>query len=401
MDNFQLGDFSLNFEFDFQNDFTADENRVIADIMTNTVDSTNLFGMDTQFDESHTNSSSFFDYLYNDSGTIDDVVSLDELPKSQLVPFNIQHSSNVIQSIHDVHDYACESQEMTGTVANQSVDFDWTSVLDQSPAQSNVADEKQTLKCVPVEPAQSDLVEMVSVTHDNGCVYQELKTIDLPQMYANLDDKFGLLDLKQVDQRIDYSSLPIQHRMDHSDFNIVNSNAPSTKRKMFLVPMELSQPGAESLFKVATKLQTSPFILNSMLNQCNDKESNSQVVLPTRPKQIKQKSERYLTVNEQLQQIHTKEIVLPSIQRNFQRQKRKVPPKLDREKTAVTYAVEVVVTDISQTDNSDGISIETSAKKPTKPKKSPTNAKSSKRAANQVVDQPKSIRRSSKKIKTP
>lgn len=388
MDNFQLSDLNLNFEFDFQNEFTASENRVIDAILSSSLEETNLFETDTQFEESQTNSSSLFDYLCNDV-TADDISALDQISNTQFVPFN--NDSN--QTDYTVQNYSSGSQDMNAVGLNQQMTFDWTTFLDQSQVANNAVDEKPTPQSVPVESVQSDSNQTIDVVRDNGFVYQELKTLDVPQMYANLDQTFGLTDLKQIDQHLDYSSLANQRQTD-CDFKSMKT----MKRKLFLMPMELNQQGTESVNNIATKLEERPLALNSMLNRCGNDDSTLKVVLPGRPRQIKQKSKRYLTINEQLQQIKTKEIVLPSIKPKIQR-RRKQPPKMDTEKVPIEYAVQVILTDIFKS-NVDVSNSGINAKRPTGSRKS-TNSKSSKRVTGEATSKPKPSRRSSKKSKTP
>lgn len=393
MDNFQLSDLNLNFEFDFQNEFTPTENRVIDEILSSSLESANLFDTDSQFEGSHTDSSSFFDYLCHDAGPTVDMGALDELSKSQLVPFN--NGSNQME--YSAHNYSCGLQGMGTVDLNQEINFDWTTFLDQPQDESSVVDKKSTEIIPSVDSIQSDSNQADDVICDNGFVYQELKTLDVPQMYANLDQTFRLTDLKQIDQRLDYSSLANQRQMDCE-----LKSMKTMKRKLFLMPMQLNQQGTESLRNVATKLESRPLALNSMLNRCDNDDSTLKIVLPSRPRQIKQKSERYLTINEQLQEIYTKEIVLPPIQPNVHKiqRKRKEPLKFDMQKIPIEYAVEVVLTDINQSDidgmNNNG----TIAKKPPGSRKS-TNTKPSKRATDEAAGQSKPSRRSTKKIKTP
>lgn len=394
MENFHLGDFNLNFEFDFQHDFTDGENRVIDDLLANPVDTTGLFEAEPPFDGNQTNSSSFFDYLYNGSATTIDINSLENLSKNQMVQFNGDQVSREVDS------YPIQPD---GMVAEQNLNFDWTTFLDESSNQGNVIVE--TPSSVPEESMQYDtVVDSDNVIRDNGFVYQELKTLDVPQMYTNLDESFGLMDLKTIDENMDYSVLANDTQSDQNDQNVVNSNAPSMKQKLFFLPMQLNQKGTESLLQVATKVKNNPLLLNSMINKCTDRETNIKILLPSPPKQIKTKSERYLTVNEQLEQIQTKEIILPSVERKQRQKKRKQAPKLDQEKVSVAYAVEVVLTNIMEPSTSADSNVNSPAnkKKATRAKKVTAKVAASKRRANddEFLPEPKSTRRSCKRIKT-
>lgn len=392
MENFQLSDFSLNFEFDFQHDFTDNENRVIDDILSNPVESVGLFETDTSFGDRRTSSSSFFDYLCNDSTPTIDVASLENLSKSQLVPYN----GNQVN--HEEINYPAQPD---GT-AEQNVNFDWTTFLDESSNQANVIEDVSS--SVPEQSMPNEFSDAGNVICDNGFVYQELKTLDVPQMYTNLDETFGLMDLKAVDESMDYSALVNDLKSDQNDQNTVNSNATSMKQKLFFLPMQLDQMGTEALLHVATKLKNHPFTLNSMLNKCIERNIQTKILIPKRPKQIKQKSDQYLTVNEQLEKIHTKEIVLPTIQPKPEQRKRKEVPKVDKEKVPVAYAFEVVLTNIMETraSSSSKGSSEANTKKGTKAKKVTTKATAPKRRTNNddLLTESMSTRRSNKKIKT-
>ena len=78
MENFNLSDFAMDFEFDFQSDFTANENKVIDEILTNRIDSDGIF------DEMRENNSSFFEFLCDDTGAINNDFGMEEhLPQQQ------------------------------------------------------------------------------------------------------------------------------------------------------------------------------------------------------------------------------------------------------------------------------------------------------------------------------
>lgn len=395
MENFQLGEFSLNFEFDFQNDFTVGENHVIENILTDPVEAVGLFETGTPFDEGQANSPSIFDYLCNGSDSTIDLTSLENLPKSELLPFNRGQVSQ------EIDNYAIQSD----SIAEQNVNFDWTTFLDESADQVNVNTIEGITSSVTGEAAiHNDVGDSNNVIRDNGFVYQELKTLDVPQMYANLKETFNLMDLKGVDERMDYSSLVNDVQSDQNDQNVINSTSTSMKQKLFFVPMQLNQTGTESLRRVSTELKNRPLALNTMLAKCANTGNNTKILLPSRPKQVKQKSERYLTVNEQLELIHTKEIVLPSIERKQQKRKRKEAPKIDKEKVPVAQAFEVVLTNIMEPRASGNSKIngQTNTKKTTKAKKVTPKITASKRRADndEFLIELKSTLRSSKKIKS-
>lgn len=393
MENFQLSDLNLNFQFDFDHDFNDCENSVIDNFLANPDESNGLF--DTAYVDDRTNSASFFDYLCDDSATDIDVTSLENLPKTQLVSF----SSDSNQLNHDVDSYPIQQD---GTVAEQNVNFDWTSFLDESSDQTNAT-------VAAPSSATNDLTfngigNTANVICDNGFVYQELKTLDVPQMYSNLDERFGLMDLRTLNNTMDYSAL----QSDQNDQNTANSNAPPIKHKLFFLPMDLNQNGTESLLQVATKMNNHSEMLNSMLNKCAAREIDDKILLRSAPKKIKAKAEQYLTVNEQLKLVQTKEIILPKIERKPQPRKRKTTPKVVKDKVPVEYAYELVLTDILKThaivnSKTDEDEKAVNAKKATKAKKVTPKVTKSKRRTNnndETLIESRPTRRSTKKTKS-
>lgn len=389
MENYHLNEFNLDFEFDFQHDFTSGENRVIDDILSNSIPSGEIFEAGQSLMEVTREDSSFFEYLCNDSGSASDLGTLEQLPANQLFP--VESETN--QASYEVANFATESNGTDNTADDQNVSFDWTTFLDKSPSQKSV--EEQSSENEPSEPVP---IDRGNVIRDNGFIYQELKTLDIPQMYANLGETFGLADLKKIDERMNYSSLPAERRSNQNDRTAMNNmtNVPLTKKKVFLMPLQMDRKSTESLLNVANNLKCHPDILNSMLSQCSGREFTKEIRLPNRPKQIKQKSQRHLTINEQLERINMKEVVLPMIDQPAIRRERKQILPISMERVPVNYAVEVVLTDI----NENNILQSNETTKMPKTKKTSPNTKSSKRENIELTEKPKKSRRLSKKMKT-
>lgn len=389
MENYHLNEFNLDFEFDFQHDFTSGENRVIDDILSNSIPSGEIFEAGQSLMEVTREDSSFFEYLCNDSGSASDLGTLEQLPANQLFP--VESETN--QASYEVANFATESNGTDNTADDQNVSFDWTTFLDKSPSQKSV--EEQSSENEPSEPVP---IDRGNVIRDNGFIYQELKTLDIPQMYANLGETFGLADLKKIDERMNYSSLPAERRSNQNDRTAMNNmtNVPLTKKKVFLMPLQMDRKSTESLLNVANNLKSHPDILNSMLSQCSGREFTKEIRLPNRPKQIKQKSQRHLTINEQLERINMKEVVLPMIDQPAIRRERKQILPISMERVPVNYAVEVVLTDI----NENNILQSNETTKMPKTKKTSPNTKSSKRENIELTEKPKKSRRLSKKLKT-
>lgn len=309
MDNFPLKDFNLNFDFDFQHDFTDGENQVIDDILTNPVELETLFETDAPL---------------NDDPTLifDSAVVLQNFPKNQLAT-NIGYMERSDQD--DFDNFNAGQDPM---VAEPNINFDWTTFL-ESPSikiQNNISD-----RPILIDAVQNDWIQINNMICDNDFIYQELNTLDVPQMYANLDHKYSLGELKKIDEGVEYSSLS-NGQNDH-----INSTSLMKKPHLFLLPFHLNKAGIESVQHVASNLKNRSFRLNVMLDKCDDN-----ILLRKRPKQIKQKSNRYLTFKEQMERIKAKEIKLITIDREVPRQKRKQALRFNKEKESVEYAFQSV-----------------------------------------------------------
>lgn len=403
MDSFQLPDFS--FEFDFQSDFTEGENCVIDELLANPIESTDLFDTSTAYQTNPASSSSFFDYLCNNSNTIANEISLGNLSTSQLVPYD----SGFSQVQYEIDSFANNSSGMVSGAADtatENMNFDWTKFLDESSADGNSIEAPLQSQPEQIEGHVDDSSGMIC---DNGCVYQELKTLDIPQMYSDLDQTFDLTGLKERSQCIDYSVLAKENEPNRIVQN--NENHSSlTNSKVFLLPFQMNAASTQSLYQMATKLKDNPMMLDSMIRQCANKNQNPKILIPSRPKQVKPKTKRYLTVDEQLKEINTKKIVLPSIGRKLQRQSRKQKPQIDKEKVEVKYSVQIVLEDVMEDGTFGYINNDTSIndnnnqpapKKSPKSKKLSPNSKPAKHQAMQTRSESKSNRRTSKKLKTP
>lgn len=383
MDNYQLPDLNLDFEFDFQYDFTAGENHIIDDILANSVETDGLFETGQPLIEnSRIESSSFFEYLCNDSGTSGELGVLDQLPQTQLLPFEC----NETPASHELLNSAnITSQIEITTPTIQDVSFDWTMLIDKSPSQLNVAEEKMIIE-------QSDSVDSANVVtqmiHENGCIYQELKTLDVAKMHTELRKKFGFDELKKLDDRINYATLSTGWHTSQSDNDttIAINKVPLTKKKVFILPFENGRNRPE-LQRLTKKFENNPAILNSICNQCENKTNAKKYRLAIRPKQIRQKSERYLTPYEQFTRIDTMKIELPMNNSYGLRRKRKQIINTDKEKVPVKCAVSQTLTGI----NENQLMLN-------KAKNMAIKSRSVKRNENvEFVDESKRSRRSSKK----
>lgn len=335
-----MDNFNLSIEFDFHTDFTITENQIIKELLAETPT-----GLGSQ------EHSPFFDYGFCMDTTANNALE----PRNQFVPFNETNSHQVL---------AAED-----ALVNQNDNFDWTAFLEESPATDN-----STEPIVVDESSNDSYFDADSVNCDNGFVYEELKTLDVAQMYSNLEDTFGLTQFNEMFEHMDYSVLA--DSKSHS--NGVASNGSDmifSKQKVFLVPFGMNATATESLDRVAKQLEKYPWVQKSMLHRSNGFQKSNEILLPKPPKQTKKKSEKYLTVDEQLERIDTKEIILPMISWNKSPRKRKQTPKCDGAKVPIEI---VLANDENQP-----------KKGSPSAKKTPPKAKSSKRQTKQPFGEAK------------
>lgn len=390
MENFNLSDFTMDFEFDFQHDFTANENQVIDDILKHA----------TEFDVVQENPSSCFEYFCENSGAVNGLArTTEQLLQSQQQVFPLENAVN--ETGFYQHNFPTASTfsnpyQIESTVDEENVvgtNFDWTTFLEDKPSIQSDTVNWQSVNQTIDQKNRTDQDNLFDSSNENGFIYQELNTLDIPKIYDNLGKAFGLDDLKKLDACLDYSSLSmVKHgQLDHDDHARRNGLFP--KKKVFLMPMELNAESNESLQNVATTLKKHPFVLNSMLNQCDNTKRTEKIELSNGPKQIKQQCERYLSVREGLERIAIKEITIPMIQSSSERRRqRKQITKTDNEKVPIQYAVDIVVTDINR--NGTFTSKETVIEK-TKSKKQMPKPKAT--TTTDEPEEPKKNRRTNKK----
>lgn len=380
MENFNFSDFAMEFEFDFQQDFTPNENRVIDDILTNPI----------EFDM---NSSSFSEYFGRNSATANDVAATAMEPSQPMEP-QLQHQqmtpfgNGACQNGFHQPNFPTTSYQLDASVAEQNVDgidFDWTTFLDdKATVQPDTVVNEPSTEAIDQQnrPEQDGLQDSSNVINENGFVYQELNTLDIPQIYGNLDRTFGLNDLRKLDECLDYESLSVakhsnqQNNNDDDDDDeydggdsaddtlIGHVNGPLQQKKVFLMPLQLDLASTESLNNVAAKLKKHPLIVNSMLNQCGRTKKSDKIVLSSRPKHVKQQSERYLSVRERLERIASMDFAVPMIPPSNERRQRKQPLKIDGEKVPIQYAVSIVLTEQAE-EKSSSTKKQTQRTKPT------------------------------------
>lgn len=346
MENFNLSDYTLDFEFDFQHDFTANENQVIDELLTHPTD----------FDGMQENGSPRFAFMCEGSSAFNDLMTITEqLPQPQQQTIS-NETDFYQQNFPTESSFAnpCEIESAANGVENgDELDFDWTTFLDDKASIQSETVNGQSTNATTDQQNQTEQdgqLDSSNALDDNDCVYQELNTLDIPQIYDSLDKAFGLNDLKKMDAYVDYASLSMAEDASQDDHDIAldHTNGLLPKKKVFLVPMELNAESTESLQNVATKLKTHPSILDSMLNQCGNTNKTKKIELSDDPKQIKKQSELCLSIRERLERIAIKEITVATIQPNTQRRHRKQIIEIDSERVPIQFAMDVVVTDINR-----------------------------------------------------
>lgn len=296
MEDFQLDDFDL--KFDFNQDFDQNENQIMNEILNEPFQigqSTNDFDPSTavSFLENETNySTDYFSDSFCNFTNLDSVNFSTDFPSS--FHLNVVNSSSK------------EIAETCQTYSDANESFDWSTFLQKSPFHEVIVEENEIP--VDVKPAiNSNPIEMENQS-DDAIVYEELQDLNIRQMYNDVKSKFELMELKSLDKNIDYDDLlrrPV-------DARAVSNQKNEKQQKLFFLPT--NYPVHEKTNALMNKLQNDPSIADLLLNQCNATVKNSnKIVIIRQPKQIKQKSTKFLTTSEQLAQIDQKEVNLVTI----------------------------------------------------------------------------------------
>lgn len=294
MEDFQLDDFDLN--FDFNRDFDRDENQIINEILNEPLQ----FGPSTSdFDPSTAvsflgNETNYSIENFNDSfsgfSNLDPVnFSTDFYSSFQL---NVENpSSTAVAETYQISSDAIES-------------FDWSAFLQKSPHHEVIVEENE----MPVDIRNP--IEMENQS-DDVIVYEELQDLNVVQMYNNVKSKFELMELKSIDEDIDYDDL-LKRTI---DARAICNRKNEKQQRIFFLPT--NYPVDEKSDALMNKLQNDPSIADSLLKQQSNATANNsnQIVIKRQPKQIKQKSTKFLTITEQLAQIDRKEFDLVNIEK--------------------------------------------------------------------------------------
>lgn len=299
MDDFQLDDFDLNFDFDFNQDFDRNENQIMNEILNEPFQ---LESSASDFDS--TTAASF---LGNETNYSIEEFSDSPSNFSNLDSVNFSHDypSSLQLNMENYSDISVDETYQISSEANES--FDWSAFLQKSPLHEVIVEENE----VPVdaEPAISNPIEMEKY-NDDGIVYEELQDLNVCQMYNDVKSKFELIELKSIEKNIDYDNL--LKRM--IDARAVCNQNNEKQQKVFFLPT--NYPSDEKTDALMNKLQNDPSIADSLLNQCNTMAKNpNEIVIKRQPKQIKQKSTKFLTTAEQLIQIDRKDVNLVTIEK--------------------------------------------------------------------------------------
>lgn len=410
MENYNLdSDLDMDIKFDFQHDFTATENRVMDELLTDQTEADDIFnGM-------RENPSSYFEYFRQDSNVGIDLDIAEQFQQQPMV--SIENGVSQAGFNHAYFSTApCDNDASMDVQNDDGIDFDWTTFLaDKSPgflsptavAQSSDTNGQQN----PALEDSTGSAGSTNVINDNGFIYQELKTLDITRLYGNLCKTFGLDDLKKLDKCFDYSALSTaDKRGDHDgdggggggDAEEPLIDHPIAKKKVFLMPLQMDPQSNAFLQNIATKLTNQPMVLNSIINKCDKSKDAKKLETASEPKKSVQQSEQYLSMRERLARVATKPIALPMINKkttSTERRPRKQTFKIENEKMPIQYSVQIILHDIRKTAifNSSSNSKETATEKPAKVKKMSKSKPTMKKCTETAKAEPKKSRRSIKK----
>lgn len=309
MDNSNLNEIDFNLKFDFNNDFTTAENHVIDELLLESFDST--YGNEVSVDENPLNS------LANFNLSCDNL--MDEM---NVFMDNHSNSSNAATDNFPYFPQQSEDENQMNAmpiIGNGNLMMSWMNCVYQPESIKN--------------DLQMKNADAIGVSNDNVCsTYQELETFDIPKLYSDLETVYGLKDLRDIDAYLNYSSLTPECS-NEKQFIFDESNA-TKKRKIFLLPIHCDNSETESVKHLGEKLKSRTDILHSIMNRLNDnsisKYKETKILLIASPKQKLQKSERYLSVEQQLNRIENKNVDLPRIKNSIPLQrKRKQSIKCD------------------------------------------------------------------------
>lgn len=410
MENFNLSDFMMDFEFDFQNDFTATENHVIDEILTNQIETDGV--LENGILE---NPAAFFEYFCGETGEITDFGAAEQQQQTASIENGMIQAGQAAFTMASCDTDAPVDEQNVG-----DIDFDWTTFLqDKTPGQLAPANEQAIVAADHQNPSTQDgSLGSANVINDNEFMYHELKTLDVQQIYSRLGETFGLNDLKKLDKCVDFSSLsaskhPTQHESrannDDVERTLEHRTGPMPKKKVFLMPLQMSQQSIEALQNIAAKLKEHPTVLNSILKKCTKSKDVQTLEMLDRPKRTKQQSEKYLSMHERLERLTIKNITLPTIKpTNIERRPRKQTLKIECDEIPpIQYAMQIVTETINKDGTSNTASVnsdsttETAMKRSAKPKKhSPKSKPTSKPQENieAMKMEPMKARRSSKRV---
>lgn len=301
MEEFQLDDFDLNFNFDFNQDFDRNENQLINEILNEPFQlglSTNSFDTSAAapFQGNEMNYS-----IENVSDLFGNFANMDSVNN-----FSTDSASSIQLNVENCSSMAAEETYQIFSDANES--FDWSAFLQKSPLHEVIVEENEMP--VDVQSALSHPIEIENHDDDNVIVYEGLQNLNGRQIYNDVKSKFELMELMSIDKNIDYDDL-LKRKMD--TWTVCNQKKEKQQQVLFL---PTNYPADEKTDALMNKLQNDSSIANSLLIQCNATAKNShKIVIQRQPKQITQKSTKFLTIAKQLAQIDCKEVNLVTIEK--------------------------------------------------------------------------------------
>lgn len=314
----------FKFPFDFDSEFSAAENQIMNDILMQPFDP--FAGIGFSFADQYDLADMHFMPLSPNDG--------------QLSQLNSSSSQIGVEPI----DSSCAASEPSPAdtiTGNADMLMSWTNVLEPNSTTHSSELPPNYYEQLIVEEHTND--GMPSETAS----YQTLETVDVPQLYDKVESTFGLERLKEIDTKLNYPALKSECDANGDADQSPATAVHETKWKTFLLPIKCDANGAESVHRIQQKFKERPDIVMSIIRQRGQRATSNEtkILLVAPPKQTKQPSTQYLSVDEQLQRLETEEIVVPVIDRTMKPRKRKSPVKLDTVEVARENILRMLGTD--------------------------------------------------------
>lgn len=319
-----------NFAFDFENDFTAAENQIITEVL---MEPFGVFGSDD---------------LGLDSYILPDV---DYMPLNNGVDA-LNDAVEMISNIFPTMDTALPSDSSFQTepiTGNANMIMSYANLLE--PTQS------MKIEMPTYADAESMIIEdeyNENIITEEETSYQNLETVDVPQLYDNLQSTFGLKHLKDINEKLSYPALKAECVQDPVTNENESPIAPEIRWKTYLMPLNRSGSDTESVHQIEQKLRQRPDIVMSIVKRHThpSKSNEKKIVLVAPPKKTKQPLTEHISVDVKLKENDfNHRVILPRIDISAVRRRRKVPVVLDSPEKTKSHVLRLLGTDCFNLDN--------------------------------------------------